>query len=476
MSDRSAAGFFDTVLDRTMTNLRHTWRNIAASTRGVWTSAPRPDLPGEDADRLRGQLRDCLEGKGGQVTARARAAGLGRTYLALNAAGRARFLRVLATEFDIDRGAVDATWERLHRAKGDEEHHRLERSLRRALEPPRIKLLTQFNGLPEGVKFLVDMRAELMTLAKADSALAALEGDLKDLLASWFDIGFLEVKRITWDSPASLLEKLTGYEAVHAIRSWKDLKNRLEADRRCFAYFHPRMPDEPLIFVEVALTQGMADNVQTLLDEKAPLGDPAEADSAIFYSISNCQRGLSGISFGDFLIKRVADQLAAELSHLKTYATLSPMPGFRPWLEKRLGEQGDELLTQAERKALEALPLEPTERRLPIILARNGWHKDEAVAPAVRAPLQRLAARYIIAEKTAGGRALDPVAHFHLSNGARVERLNWRGDLSAKGMQQSYGMMINYLYRLAEIEDNLEAYTGEGRVTASSPLTRLAKG
>jgi malonyl-CoA decarboxylase len=477
MSDRAGStGFLDSVFDRTIGNLRLVWRDIAASARGVLSSAPRPDLSGEDADRVRTQLRECLEGKGGEVSARARAASLGRTYLALNEAGRERFLRVLATEFDIDRGAVQSNWERLRRAKSEDEQRRLERTLHRALEAPRIKLLTQFNALPEGVKFLVDMRAELMKLAAGDPALASLELDLKDLLAGWFDIGFLEVRRITWDSPASLLEKLTGYEAVHAIRSWKDLKNRLEPDRRCFAYFHPRMPDEPLIFVEVALTQGMADNVQLLLDEKAPLEDPADADSAIFYSISNCQRGLTGISFGDFLIKRVVDQLAAELPHLKTYATLSPMPGFRPWLDRQVAEQGDGILTPQERKAVDALPSDGGAKTLQKLLAKSGWHRDDALANAARAPLTRLAARYILTEKTPSGRALDPVAHFHLSNGARVERIDWRGDLSQKGLQQSYGMMINYLYRLDAIEGNHEAYTGEGRVTASSALQKVAKG
>jgi malonyl-CoA decarboxylase len=476
MSERGTTGFLDTVFDRTLGNLRNVWRDIAASARGAWTGAPKPELSGDDVERLRGQLRDCLDGRGGQVSARGRAASLGRTYLALNAAGRARFLNVLAAEFDIDRAAVLAHWERLRRATSDDEQRKLERELRAALEPPRIKLLTQFNALPEGVKFLVDMRAELASLTRNDPTLAALELDLKGLLASWFDIGFLEVKRITWESPASLLEKLTVYEAVHEIRSWQDLKNRLEADRRCFAYFHPRMPDEPLIFVEVALTQGMADNVQILLDETAPLGDPGSADSAIFYSISNCQRGLSGISFGDFLIKRVVDQLAAELAHLRTYATLSPMPGFRAWLDKRIAEKGDDLLAPAERRALEALPGTPQERSLAKLLAKRKWHEDEAVAQALKAPLTRLAARYVLNEKTAAGRAFDPVAHFHLSNGARVERLNWCGDVSPKGMQQSYGMMINYLYRLAEIEENHEAYTGEGRVAASSAITRLAKG
>jgi malonyl-CoA decarboxylase len=476
MSDRASSGFLDSVFDRTISNLRHVWRDIAASARGVISSAPRPDLSGEDEERVRTQLRECLEGKGGEVSARARAAALGRTYLALNEAGHERFLRILATEFDIDRVAVQAQWERLHRAKSEDEQRRLERALRHALDAPRIKLLTQFNALPEGVKFLVDMRAELMRLAKSDPALASLELDLKDLLASWFDIGFLEVRRITWDSAASLLEKLTGYEAVHAIRSWKDLKNRLEADRRCFAYFHPRMPDEPLIFVEVALTQGMSDDVQLLLDETAPLEDPAEADTAIFYSISNCQRGLSGISFGDFLIKRVVDQLAAELPHLTTYATLSPIPGFRAWLEKRFAEQGETLLTPAERKAFEAIPGDAAARSLPRLLAKSGWHRDDQLSQAARAPLLRLAARYVLNEKTPAGRALDPVAHFHLSNGARVERLDWRADLSPKGLQQSYGLMINYLYRLDAIEANHEAYTGEGKVASSSALQKLGKG
>ena len=475
MSDRSSAGFLDGVIDRTLGNLRHTWRNIAASARGALAGAPRPELSTEDMDRVRDQLRDCLEGKGGEVSARARAAALGRTYLALNEIGRGRFLRVLASEFDIDRAALHATLERLRRAKTEDETRKMERALHQALEAPRIKLLTQFNALPEGVKFLVDMRAELMGLAREDAELAALELDLKQLLAGWFDIGFLEVKRITWDSPASLLEKLTGYEAVHAIRSWKDLKNRLDIDRRCFAYFHPRMPDEPLIFVEVALTQGIADNVQILLDETAPMGDPGEADTAIFYSISNCQRGLSGISFGDFLIKRVVDQLAAELPHLKTYATLSPIPGFRTWLDRRLATEGEEILTAAERKALDAMPVDG-ERTLRGLLSRNGWHRDEGAAQAVRGPLQRLAARYLLTEKAPTGRALDPVAHFHLSNGARIERLDWRGDTSGKGMQQSWGMMVNYLYRLADIEANHESYSGEAKVAASSSFQRLAKG
>jgi malonyl-CoA decarboxylase len=477
MSERNS--FLDTVVDRTLGNLRSlrtAWRDIAAQARGAISGAPRPELSRDDAERLRKQLRDCLDDRGGVVRSRARAADLGRTYLALNGTGRERFLKLLAAEFDIDHQAVAGLGERLVRASENAERRKIERELRVALEPPRIKLLTHFNALPEGVKFLVDMRAELISLAAHDALLAGLERDLKGLLASWFDVGFLELTRITWDAPAALLEKLIVYEAVHEIRSWTDLKNRLEADRRCFAYFHPRMPEEPLIFVEVALVGGMSDNVQSLLDEAAPVGDPAEADAAIFYSISNCQRGLAGISLGDFLIKRVVDSLAAELPHLKTYATLSPIPGFRAWLDKRIPEEGEGLLTAAERKAMQQLlPAELATQGLGELLSRPRWHAEEPVAQVLKAPLLRLAARYLMTEKTPRGRALDPVAHFHLTNGARMERLNWLADLSAKGLQQSAGMMINYLYRQAEIEGNHEAYTGEGQVAASASIAKLIK-
>jgi malonyl-CoA decarboxylase len=449
-----STSFFDNVFDRTLGNLRAAWRDIAESARVYIGSGPRPDLPANDAERLRAQMRACLEGKGGQVSARARAAELGRTYLALSSTGRERFLRLLAEEFDLDRSAVDGACAHLAAAQGEGERRAAEQALRRALVPPRTRLLTQFNALPEGVKFLVDLRAELVQLGRQDPTLAALEQDLKDLLSGWFDVGFLELQRITWESPAALLEKLIAYEAVHAIRSWTDLKNRLEADRRCFAFFHPRMPHEPLIFVEVALVSGMASDVQKLLDEHAPLTDPGSADTAIFYSISNCQRGLNGISLGDFLIKRVVDQLTTELPKLRTFATLSPIPGFRKWLDGQLGAGA--------------------EPRLAEIMGVAGWHLDEALAREAREPLTRLCARYLVLEKGRRGRALDPVAHFHLSNGARVERLNWLGDTSPKGLQQSAGLMVNYLYKLADIEANHEAYTGEGRVAASAALRNLA--
>ena len=474
MSERTGVGFFDTVMDRTIGRLRAAWRDIAGQGRNA--AAPmRPELTADDMERVREQLRACLAGRGGEVAARARAAELGRTYLGLNADGRERFLRLLADEFDVDRAAIAQAASAFLAASAQRDKESAEEALRAALEAPRRRLLTQFNALPEGVKFLVDMRAELMALARGDRALAGLERDLRALLRSWFDIGFLELKRITWSSPAALLEKLTAYEAVHEIRSWADLKHRLEADRRCLAFFHPRMPDEPLIFVEVALVKGISSSIQALLDESAPVDDPREADTAIFYSISNCQRGLAGISFGNFLIKRVADDLAAELPQLKTFATLSPVPGFRAWLDARLAKQETELLLPAEREALAALPGSGRALGLAGLLAEPGWHKEREVADAVRAPLMRLCARFLLTEKSAQGRALDLVEHFHLTNGARVERLNWLADLSSKGLQQSAGIMVNYLYRLADVEGNHEAYTGEARVAASSAVKTLAR-
>src|SRR6185436_13661159 len=226
------------------------------------------------------------------------------------------------------------------------------RALIRALEPPAVHLLREFVGVPQGVKFVVDLRAELLALGKSDAAARTLSEDLRPLLGAWFDVGFLDLVRIDWRASAALLEKLVTYEAVHTIRSWRDLKNRLDSDRRCYAFFHPRMPDEPLIFVEVALTKGMAGNVQRLLDARAETSDAEGANTAIFYSISNCQQGLAGISFGNFLIKRVVEELSGEFRNLKTFATLSPIPGFRTWLAEKLANDASGLLSDEEAASL----------------------------------------------------------------------------------------------------------------------------
>ncbi len=454
-------------LDRTLSQLRNAWKDIAG--RGTFV---RPDLPDDDIDRLREAMAECLEGRGGEVSARARAADLGRAYLTLDATGRSRFLSLMAHDFATDGALVDAAIEAVAEADGAEARMRAEGALSQALVSPRKNLLKQFNGLPEGIKFLVDLRGDLLQIRHTDPALQGLDADLKDLLRSWFDIGFLKLDRITWDAPATLLEKLIAYEAVHQIQSWDDLKNRLDSDRRCFAFFHPNMPNEPLIFVEVALVAGLADNIQALLDEQAPPSDPDDVDTAIFYSISNAQLGLSGISFGGFLIKRVVDSLAGEGKNLKHFATLSPIPGFRTWLDGLLDDDDETLLTSAEAKVLTKHSFTESGNDALRSLLNIAWHEDGKTVALLKRPLCRLCARYLLAEKRAGG-PLDPVARFHLRNGASIQRINWLADTSQRGLDESAGIMVNYRYRLDRIEANHEAFTGEGRIMASKAVRAM---
>jgi malonyl-CoA decarboxylase len=472
------------LIDRTIGNLRRAWQDLTGAARVRLTGTVRPDLPKDDQERLKPQIDECLVGRGGEVSARARAADLGRTYLGLVAKGRERFLQLLAYEYGVDEEKLAQTvanWSELHRKNSKARVDPLtlqqaEAALRDALTPPRVRLLSQFNALPQGVKFLVDMRAELVLMTAEDPVLKALDDDLKRLLVSWFDVGFLDLRCITWDAPASLLEKLARYEAVHAIKSWGDIKNRLAPDRRCYAFFHPKMPDEPLIYVWVALVKGMSDDVQKLLEvRREPLEDPKDADSAIFYSISNAQDGLVGISFGDFLIKRVVEALAEDFKQLKTFATLSPIPGFSRWLGQQLAERGEELWLPAEQRLLAELAGGKTPSELMADLSEHkGWYRVSEFEGAVRPGLMRLCADYLFHAKR-GKYAANRVAHFHLSNGARMERINWLGDTSAKGLRESYGMMINYRYRSSDIEKNHEAYKGDGKIKTSGAFRALLK-
>ena len=458
-----------TTVDRTLERLRNAFIDTARGAREVVGVPIRTDLPDDDVPRLRGRIDSCLEGKGGETARRARAAELGQVYLSLSAAGRKKFLLTLANEYGLPREAAMAAVDKWRAGKEPA------RALRRALEPPAVRLLREFVGVPQGVKFVVDLRAELLALGRTDAAAKALSEDLRPLLGAWFDVGFLDLVRIDWRSSALLLEKLVDYEAVHAIRSWRDLKNRLDSDRRCFAFFHPRMPDEPLIFVEVALVDGMAGNVQRLLDARDETQDPKHANTAIFYSISNCQQGLAGISFGDFLIKRVADTLARDLPNIKDFATLSPIPGLRHHIDGRLKTEGDEALTQQEIASL--VPVTDEARGAAAVrklLDRPNWQEVPAIDKALRPILTRLAARYLT-DTDEKGRALDRVAHFHLGNGAIVERLNWLADTSANGFKQSYAMMVNYRYKLSDVVANHEAYAA-GKVVASREVRALAKG
>jgi malonyl-CoA decarboxylase len=459
---------FSNTVDRTIERLRAAFVEAARGAREVVGAPLRPDLPDDDIPRLKNRIEACLAGDGGEAAERVRAAEVGEAYLSLTAAGRRKFLLTLARDYGLPREAAMAEVDRWRGSKDPT------RALVKALEPPAVRLLRGFVGVPQGVKFVVDLRAELLALGKSDPAARALSEDLRPLLGAWFDVAFLDLVRIDWRASAALLEKLVAYEAVHTIRSWRDLKNRLDSDRRCFAFFHPRMPDEPLIFVEVALVNGLAGDVRRLLDAKAETADPRSANTAIFYSISNCQQGLSGISFGNYLIKRVAEQLARDLPNIKEFATLSPIPGLRQHIDGRLKAEGDAALTPAEIASLVPVIDRATgAAAVRQLLDRPSWWEVPAIDKALRPLLTRLAARYLTA--TDGrGRALDRVAHFHLGNGAIVERLNWRGDTSANGLRQSYGMMVNYRYKLSDVDTNHEAYAG-GRVVASREIRAAAK-
>ena len=415
-------------------------------------------LPAKQVLQLRQQLRECADGFGGEVSARIRAARLGETYLDLDAAGRHELLRLIALEFGPDPTDVARAHDAYQAALGTPGQWNAEAGLRAAMRSARIRILTQFNALPQGVKFLVDLRADLLGFLDRDHELAALDRELETRLTAWFDVGFLELQRITWNSPAALLEKLIQYEAVHEIRSWTDLKNRLDSDRRCYAFFHPRMPMEPLIFVEVALTDRLADSVQSLLDENAPVFDAKRADTAIFYSISNTQTGLRGVSFGNFLLKRVIDDLKRDFPRLKYFATLSPLPLLASWLKSH-----PELL------AATGIDLDSLQSGL--------WAKDKLLTRRLRDPLLRVAARYLLEAKqdSLARGPLDPVARFHLGNGARIERLNWFADTSPKGFRQSFGLMANYIYNPEDIEDNVESFGSDGRIAISASVRRLAR-
>ena len=389
----------------------------------------------------------------GEASTLALARELVETWRAMPEAERSAFLRSLAEEFGPDLEAAKAAAEAFLRAPG----LRSLAELARASEAPRVELFRRMNTAPGGTRAIVELRAELLRAVADDPALAELDRDLLGLLATWFNPGFLTLTRIDWGSPAALLEKLKGYEKVHRLDSLEAFKRRLAADRRCFAFFHPVLPGEPLIFVQVALTRGLADRIGPLIDPDEPVAPAAEADSAIFYSISNCQDGLKGVTLGNFLIKLVVATIQAELPRIARFATLSPVPGFARWLAAEL-QAGTAPVSEAERELL---------RRL----AEPDWHTDPELAAALEPVLTGLCAWYLIRARR-HGRPIDPVARFHLGNGARLERVNWLADTSPKGLAESHGLMVNYAYDPARIEQNHELYV-EGELVHARGVERL---
>jgi len=387
--------------------------------------------PTGDDDRPIDDLVHALVGATGEVSGLAIARTILDRFAGWNDTEKLTFFRHVATAFNIDPGRVRAALRTYEAAPTKASY----RAFMAAAEPPRQELIRRLNQVPGATGALVRMRADLLQLGGDDPELQALDLDFRHLFASWFNRGFLVLRPINWESPAHILEKIIAYEAVHAIDSWDDLRRRLEpTDRRCFAFFHPAMPDEPLIFVEVALTEGVASSVQSLLAEDRVTLLAEETDTAVFYSISNCQAGLASISFGNSLIKQVAADLATDLPGLGTFVTLSPIPGL------------------------------------------NGWMTEQSVdlTDADPAQLRAVAARYLLTAKRKDGFPLDPVARFHLGNGATVHAVHLGADMSAKGLAQSGGTMVNYLYDLDQVTQNHEKFAASQTIAASNEVRALS--
>jgi len=419
--------------------------------RRVWKSVrlPSADSPERAAARLAALCRALLSERGEVSGARIASEALA-AYQGLPEAGRDAFFTTLVNDYSPDAQAVNGA---IAAYQATPTPARLG-ALHEATEPQRQELFRRLNTAPGGTRVLVMMRAHLLQTVTAHPERSAVDADLVHLFRSWFNRGFLVLQRVDWRTSALVLERLIEYEAVHQIQGWDDLRRRLEGDRRCYAFFHPALPDEPLIFVEAALTASVAGQVQPLIDPHAPVANPADARCAMFYSITNCQEGLRGVSFGNFLIKQVVADLSSEFPRLRTFATLSPVPGFRHWLA------GQPRLMSS---------------RLSATLDNIGDAGGLASAAAeIREEITRLCAYYLLHARQARA-PLDPVARFHLANGARLDRLNWLGDTSAAGIRAALGMTANYLYRIADVEANHEAYARNFEVVASSALERLAK-
>ena len=407
--------------------------------------------PDHSTTRIISLCEDLISNRG-EALGTAIAREVARTYGQLSDDERIEFFHWLKSELSPDASAIlDAA-----QAFAGEESKQNLMTLMAAVQPPRQTLFRRINMAPGGTAVLVGMRQLLRRTIREQPELDIIDVDLKHLMDSWFNRGFLELRHINWETPADILEKIMGYESVHKMAGWHDLKRRLAADRRCFAFFHPAMPDEPLIFVEVALVKGLAGAIAPILDD--PVNpDPGNTDHAVFYSINNCQAGLVGISFGNFLIKQVVMELQQELPHIKHFATLSPIPGFRKWLSDEISNDAKWI---AENDEMEWL----------LRLEQEG--KVDTGNSSIKNALTKACARYLYSEKK-GNMPLDPVARFHLGNGASIGQLNYQGDMSANGLKTSWGMLANYRYELSKVEKNHEALVNDGIIDVSADIRKL---
>ncbi len=405
------------------------------------------------------ELCDALLSGRGEASGVALANEILADYAELTVGPRIAFFEALARIFGHDPARIDAAiadWRQSPSAANAAELHR-------ASEPRRLELFRRLNLAPGGTAALVRMREQLLDAMDHRDDLGVVDNDFIHLFSSWFNRGFLVLRRVDWSSPAMILEKIIRYEAVHEIHDWEDLRRRIDLpDRRCYAFFHPALVDEPLIFVEVALTREIPAAIAPILSDKRNVVDPERIATAVFYSITSCQRGLTGVSFGNFLIKQVVEEISRDMPGIASFVTLSPAPNFGRWLER-------------ERVNAASLALDEEDRRTLTALDRPDWWRDPAVAASLREPVLRAAAWYFLRARNGRGMPVDAVARFHLGNGARLERLDWLGDTSERALQQSYGLMVNYLYDLDYIEQNHEAYAQQHMVVAASAVSRLLR-
>ncbi len=443
---------------------------------------------------LRRLVADCrqLLGERGEANSAAIAARALAHYRKLGAESVQQFFEKLAADFDPDPKQILELAQSYAASRSPQDQV----LLFRAVESPRQELLRRLNRAPEGAAAIVEMRARLLERLRQEPNLAAVDADFEHLLSSWFNPGFLRLVQVDWRSPALLLEKLVMHEAVHQIEGWKDLRRRLEPDRRCFAFFHPALSEEPLIFVEVALLAEVPAAIAPLLDRKVlPDADARSFKTAVFYSISNCQSGLRGVNLGNFLIKQVAQELHREFPGLKTFCTLSPIPGFARWLAgvqeiaseqykpaaiKRLNQSLQRLRERhgadpGKWLTAESAPAAPKDAEAggaAAGAARRAAKAQEAAREEDIAAISGLCAFYLCETAHGDGRGSDPVARFHLNNGARLERINALGDISRKGLRESCGFMVNYLYDLDEVEENHQKFVA-GEVRAARAVRTL---
>jgi malonyl-CoA decarboxylase len=435
-------------------------QTISERSRDLLTKARPRRVSGEErASNLVELCEQLLTGRG-EASGVALASEILDAYRSMKTGERIAFFEALAHSFGPDRARLEAAC----KAYADDASDKNANEVLEAAEPRRQNLVRRLNLAPGATRDLVLMREHLLDAMSRRSDLGPVDRDFVHLFGSWFNRGFLVLRRIDWSTPAIILEKIIRYEAVHEIDSWDDLRARIDPpDRRCYAFFHPALLDEPLIFVEVALSREIPDAIAPILSRQRTVLDPREATTATFYSISNTQRGLGGVSFGSFLIKQVVEEISREFPKLSTFVTLSPAPEFRKWFER-------------ERKSEASNMFKPQDAPALSLLDDSNWFRNPDAVNEVKPLLSAAAAHYFLIARTPKGRPVDPVARFHLGNGARLERIDPMADLSEKGLAQSYGLMVNYRYVPDEIEENHEAYAGAGEIVASSQVKKLLRG